>query len=158
MQRERDTQTETETQTDRQTDRQDAERDRERHRHRRDTDTDTERQTDRVIDRLLDVGRCRCPHTGHSTFVFCSLYVFRHSSAVFCTAHCAPDLARDHAPEKCPLLLLLLLQRYPHLSLGAPPVHHLTRPPFVSVSPWLFSPPRSTPPHPSLSLSLILSL
>ena len=29
----------------------------------------------------------------------------------FCTAHCALDLARDHAPQKCPLLLLLLSPR-----------------------------------------------
>ena len=26
------------------------------------------------------------------------LYVFMHFSAAFCTAHCALDLARDHAP------------------------------------------------------------
>ena len=29
---------------------------------------------------------------------FCPLYVFTHFSAAFCTAHCALDLARDHAP------------------------------------------------------------
>ena len=31
-------------------------------------------------------------------FVHCNLYVFIHFSAAFCTAHCALDLARDHAP------------------------------------------------------------
>ena len=30
-------------------------------------------------------------------FLFCPLYVFIHVSAAFCTAHCALDLARDHA-------------------------------------------------------------
>ena len=34
------------------------------------------------------------------------LYVFIHFSAAFRTAHCALDLARDHAPYKCPLLLV----------------------------------------------------
>ena len=35
-------------------------------------------------------------------FVHCMcLYI----SAAFCTAHCALDLARDHAPQKCPLIL-----------------------------------------------------
>ena len=32
------------------------------------------------------------------TFLFCPLYVFIHFSAAFCTAHCALDLARYHAP------------------------------------------------------------
>ena len=31
-------------------------------------------------------------------FKFWPLYVFIHFSAAFCTAHCALDLARDHAP------------------------------------------------------------
>ena len=31
-------------------------------------------------------------------FIPCPLYVFIHFSAVFCTAHCALDLAKDHAP------------------------------------------------------------
>ena len=31
-------------------------------------------------------------------FLVCPLYVFIHFSAAFCTAHCALDLARDHAP------------------------------------------------------------
>ena len=31
-------------------------------------------------------------------FKSCPLYVFIHFSAAFCTAHCALDLARDHAP------------------------------------------------------------
>ena len=35
------------------------------------------------------------------------LYIF---SAAFCTAHCALDLARDHAPQKCPLVLLIFKQ------------------------------------------------
>ena len=39
-------------------------------------------------------------------FVHCNLCVFIQFSAAFCTAHCALDLARDHAPQKCPLLLL----------------------------------------------------
>ena len=30
-------------------------------------------------------------------FLFCPLYVFIHFSAAFCTAHCALDLAMDHA-------------------------------------------------------------
>ena len=30
-------------------------------------------------------------------FLVCPLYVFRHFSAAFCTAHCALDLAGDHA-------------------------------------------------------------
>ena len=29
-------------------------------------------------------------------FKSCPLYVFRHFSAAFCTAHCALDLAKDH--------------------------------------------------------------
>ena len=37
------------------------------------------------------------------------LYVFIHFSASFCSGHYAFDLARDHTPWKCPLLLLLLL-------------------------------------------------
>ena len=41
------------------------------------------------------------------TFLFCPLYVFIHFFASFCMAHCALDLARDHAPQKGPLLLLL---------------------------------------------------
>ena len=32
------------------------------------------------------------------TFLFCPLYVFIYFSAAFCTAHCALDLARYHAP------------------------------------------------------------
>ena len=32
------------------------------------------------------------------SFFFSPLYVFIHFSAAFCTAHCALDLARDHAP------------------------------------------------------------
>ena len=47
------------------------------------------------------------------TFLFCPLYVFIHFSAAFCTAHCALDLARDQASQKCPLLLLLV-QLSPH--------------------------------------------
>ena len=31
-------------------------------------------------------------------FLSCPLYVFIHFSAAFCTAHCALDLAKDHAP------------------------------------------------------------
>ena len=31
-------------------------------------------------------------------FISCPLYVFIHFSAAFCRAHCALDLARDHAP------------------------------------------------------------
>ena len=50
------------------------------------------------------------PETFFFFFLFCPLYVFIHFSAAFCTAHCALDLARDHAPQKCPSLLLLLLQ------------------------------------------------
>ena len=46
---------------------------------------------------------------GPKPFLFCPLYVFIHFSAAFCTAHCALDLARDHAPQKRPLLLSLLL-------------------------------------------------
>ena len=42
---------------------------------------------------------------GPKPFLFCPLSVFIHFSAAFCTAHCALDLARDHAPYKCPLLL-----------------------------------------------------
>ena len=34
---------------------------------------------------------------GLKPFIFCPLYVFRHFSAAFCMAHCALDLARDHA-------------------------------------------------------------
>ena len=44
---------------------------------------------------------------GPKPFLFCPLYVFIHFSAAFCTAHCALDLARDHAPQKCLLLLLI---------------------------------------------------
>ena len=33
-----------------------------------------------------------------SFFKSCPLYVFIHFSAAFCTAHCALDLAKDHAP------------------------------------------------------------
>ena len=32
------------------------------------------------------------------TLLFCPWHVFIHFSAAFCTAHCALDLARDHAP------------------------------------------------------------
>ena len=32
------------------------------------------------------------------TLLFCRLYVFIHFPAAFCTAHCALDLAKDHAP------------------------------------------------------------
>ena len=35
---------------------------------------------------------------GPKPFLFCPLYVFIHFSAAFCTAYCALDLARDHAP------------------------------------------------------------
>ena len=35
---------------------------------------------------------------GLKSFSFCPLYVFIHFSAAFCTAHCALDLAGDHAP------------------------------------------------------------
>ena len=35
---------------------------------------------------------------GLKPFLVCPLYVFIHFSAAFCTAHCALDLARDHAP------------------------------------------------------------
>ena len=39
-------------------------------------------------------------------FFFKSIvYMFIHFSAAFCTAHCALDLAGDHVPQKCPLLL-----------------------------------------------------
>ena len=31
-------------------------------------------------------------------FISCPLYVFIHFSAAFCTAYCALDLAKDHAP------------------------------------------------------------
>ena len=31
-------------------------------------------------------------------FISCPFYVFIHLSAAFCTAHCALDLAKDHAP------------------------------------------------------------
>ena len=31
------------------------------------------------------------------TLLFCPWHVFIHFSAAFCTAHCALDLARDHA-------------------------------------------------------------
>ena len=37
-------------------------------------------------------------HSLTSLFLFRPSYVFRHFSAAFCTAHCALDLARDHAP------------------------------------------------------------
>ena len=37
-------------------------------------------------------------------FLFCALYVFIHFSSSFCTAHCALDLARDHALYNGPLL------------------------------------------------------
>ena len=37
-------------------------------------------------------------------FLFCPLYVFTDFPAAFCTAHCALDLARDHALYNCPLL------------------------------------------------------
>ena len=37
-------------------------------------------------------------HILTSLFLFCPLYVFIHFSAAFCTAHCALDLAKDHAP------------------------------------------------------------
>ena len=40
------------------------------------------------------------------------LYVFIHFSPAFCAAHCALDLARDHAPQKCPLLLLEFSSNY----------------------------------------------
>ena len=30
--------------------------------------------------------------------IACPLHVFIHFSAAFCTAHCALDLAKDHAP------------------------------------------------------------
>ena len=32
------------------------------------------------------------------TFLFCPFYVFIYFSASFCTAHCALDFDRDHAP------------------------------------------------------------
>ena len=35
---------------------------------------------------------------GPKPFLFCPLYVFIHFSAAFRTAHCALDLAKDHAP------------------------------------------------------------
>ena len=35
---------------------------------------------------------------GPKPFLFCPLYVFIQFSAAFFTAHCALDLARDHAP------------------------------------------------------------
>ena len=44
-------------------------------------------------------------------FLFCPLYVFIHFSVAFYTAHCALDLARDHAPYKCPLLLSACWER-----------------------------------------------
>ena len=45
---------------------------------------------------------CKCLSSwrscGRKPFLFCPLSVFIHFSAAFCTAHCALDLARDHAP------------------------------------------------------------
>ena len=43
------------------------------------------------------VGR-RIARNLYFNFMFCPLYVFIHFSAAFCTAHCALDLANDHAP------------------------------------------------------------
>ena len=45
--------------------------------------------------KLLYVNLCGCQLYGN---LFCPLYVFIHFSAAFCTAHCALDLTRDHAP------------------------------------------------------------
>ena len=42
--------------------------------------------------------------------------MFIPCSAAFCTAHCALDLPRDHAPQKCPLLLLTTRQKATFLS------------------------------------------
>ena len=54
---------------------------------------------------LTEIAVCKCfrgwPSYGLKPFylfLFCPLYVFIHFSAAFCTAHCALDLARDHAP------------------------------------------------------------
>ena len=46
--------------------------------------------------------------TAQYLFILSILCVYR-VSASFCTAACVLGLARDHAPQKCPLLLLLLL-------------------------------------------------
>ena len=43
------------------------------------------------------------------TFIFCPLYVFVHFSSSFCTALCALDLARDHAPQKCPVVVVVVV-------------------------------------------------
>ena len=48
--------------------------------------------------KLLSVNSCVVAVVWPETFLFCPLYVFRHFSAAFCMAHCALDLARDHAP------------------------------------------------------------
>ena len=52
--------------------------------------------------KLLYVNSCvvggRMAWNLYFNFLSCPLYVFRHFSAAFCTAHCALDLARDHAP------------------------------------------------------------
>ena len=70
-----------------------TERERERERGReRETDRQTETETDRETQRHRE--KDRWPET----FSFCPLYVFIQFSAAFCTAHCALDLARDHAP------------------------------------------------------------
>ena len=42
-------------------------------------------------------------------FISCSLYVFIKQFAAFCTTHCALDIAKDHAPYNCPLLLFSAL-------------------------------------------------
>ena len=41
---------------------------------------------------------CGWQSYGLKTFLFWPLYVFIHFSAAFCMAHCALDIARDHAP------------------------------------------------------------
>ena len=47
-------------------------------------------------------------HRAQHIFVLSLVCVYT-VSASFCTAVCVLVLARDHAPQKCPLLLLLLL-------------------------------------------------
>ena len=56
----------------------------------------------------LYVNSCMAGGCMAQKLLFCPLYdfVFIYLSASFCTAHCALDFTRDHAPQKCPLLLL----------------------------------------------------
>ena len=49
--------------------------------------------------KLLYVNSCMVGgRMARNLFLFCPLYVFIHFSAAFCTAHCALDLVKDHAP------------------------------------------------------------